>query len=173
MPKKRDLSPEQRRLIDAYIELRSYSEAYRRVYPDCDHDGLSTPIKNRANAAFSPAMRAEIARLDAIAEEAERKEIERAAREAAKKWSKADAVNALVGVVRKCERQLDEETARGEGVNTRVADTMRGTIDTLNKMLGYNEPEKQAVDSTISVVFGGDHAAGDDEDGVTIEDLAE
>ncbi len=169
----RVFSPEQRQMIAHYIETRSYVEAYRRVYPECDGDDHRSPVTYRASKAFTKPMRAEIARLDAIAEEAERKEIERAAKEAAKKWSKADAVHALVGVVRKCERQLDDESERGEGVNTRVADTMRGTIDTLNKMLGYNEPEKQAVDSTINVVFGGARTEDDVGDGVTIEDLAE
>ena len=30
----------------------------------------------------------------------------------------------------------------------------RNTIETLNKMMGYNEPEQQKVDNTISITFG-------------------
>lgn len=165
-------SPEQRQLIAHFIETRSYVEAYRSVYPGCDDGSHKSPVTYRASKAFTKPMRAEIARLDAIAEEAERKEIERAAKKAAKKWSKTDAVGSLVNLVRKCERQIGEEFERGEGVNTRVADTMRGTIESLNKMMGYNEPEKQAIDTNIKVIFGGMESGDGDPDG-SLEDYAE
>jgi hypothetical protein len=165
----RALSPEQRQLITHYIETRSYVDAYRRVHPDCDNDGHRTTVAFRAARAFTKPMREEIARLDDIAKEAEQKAIERSAKEAAKLWSKFDSVKSYVNLVKKCEKQIDEETERGEGVNTRVADTMRGTIDSLNKMLGYNEPDKQSVDSVIRVVFGG----GASDDGVSEGSLEE
>jgi hypothetical protein len=170
--KTNEFTREQLDLIDKFIVSRSYVDAFRAVYPDCESDQYKTPVNYRASRAFTKPMRAEIARLDAIAEAAERKEIERAAKEAAKKWSKADSVDALVDVVTKCRKQIIEESERGEGVNTRVADTMRGTIDTLNKMLGYNEPDKQTVDSVVQVVFGGKNE-NDDHFEDSLEDFAE
>ena len=41
-----------------------------------------------------------------------------------------------------------------EPVPQQVALVERNTIETLNKMMGYNEPEKQTVDNTINITFG-------------------
>lgn len=152
--KNNDITPEQRALIDAYMECRSIVGAFRAVHPDCDNDGCTTPVYVRASRAFKDKMRREIDRLDKLKESAEKKEADRAAKEAAKKWSKADSIDALVAIVNACRDEMETDISTGQGVNTRVADTMRGTIDTLNKLLGYNEPEKQEVDNTIRVVFG-------------------
>ena len=157
--KNNDITPEQRALIEAYMECRSIVGAFRAVHPDCDNDGCTTPVYVRASRAFKDKMRREIDRLDRLKETAEKKEADRAAKEAAKKWSKADSIDSLVSIVRTCQNEMDYDTANGGGVNTKLADTIRGTIDTLNKMLGYNEPDKQEIDNTIRVVFGrGQHS---------------
>lgn len=177
--KNNDITPEQRALIDAYMQCRSIVGAFRMVHPDCENDGCTTTVYVRASRAFNAKVRSEIDRLDKLHETAEKKAAERAAKEAAKKWSKADSIDALVTIVNACRDEMETDIATGQGVNTRVADTMRGTIDTLNKLLGYNEPEKQEVDNTICVVFGkqksSDGADGPDidNDDLSLEDYAE
>lgn len=174
--KNNDITPEQRALIDAYMQCRSIVGAFRMVHPDCENDGCTTTVYVRASRAFNDKVRSEIDRLDKLHETAEKKAAERAAKEAAKKWSKADSIDALVTIVNACRDEMETDIATGQGVNTRVADTMRGTIDTLNKLLGYNEPEKQEVDNTICVVFGkqksSDGADGPDVDNDDLSDLS-
>lgn len=162
--KNNDITPEQRALIEAYMECRSIVGAFRAVHPDCDNDGCTTPVYVRASRAFKDKMRREIDRLDRLKETAEKKEADRAAKEAAKKWSKADSIDSLVSIVRTCQDEMDNDASSGGGVNTKLADTIRGTIDTLNKMLGYNEPDKQEIDNTIRVVFGRSQSPDDSDD---------
>lgn len=162
--KNNDINPEQRAMIEKYMKCRSIVGAFREVHPDCDNDGCTTPVYVRASRAFTDRMRREIDRLDKLKESAEKKEADRAAKEAAKKWSKADSIDALVAIVNACRDEMKIDISTGQGVNTKLADTIRSTIDTLNKMLGYNEPDRQEIDNTIRVVFGRSQSPDDSDD---------
>lgn len=147
-----DLTAEQRELVRVYREVRSYSEAYRRVCPQQANGGSSQPLNIRAAQKFTNRVRREIERLDAEERDAVRKAAEEDARKVAHLWTRYDSVDTLASLAKKCRDALQLHGRDGV-IDPQIARVLTDAVDKLNRMLGYNEPDKSAVDTTVSVVF--------------------
>ena len=153
MGKTKDLSPEQNRLVEEYRRSRNKTEAYKAVYTDWDTRLKEGTVSKRAYDAFTPLM-AEIKRLDKIDEDAQKKAAQKEAEDLRKLWSRRDSVERLIDILDDCQRTRNQAAEDCESIPVAAARLERDTIDSLNKMMGYNEPEKHEVDTTITVEFG-------------------
>ena len=70
MGKTKDLSPEQRVMVDEYRRCRNKTEAYKIAFDDWDLRLKPENVSKAAYAAFTPLVMAEIKRLDKIDEDA-------------------------------------------------------------------------------------------------------
>jgi hypothetical protein len=143
----------QQKLAEEYVRLGTKTDAYKAARPDWEQTAGNN-IYSYACKAFTKEVMAEVERLKTIEKEAERKAAEADAEYCRKLWSKRDSVEGLLDIVRDCRRTREKAQKSGEGVPQQVALVERNTIETLNKMMGYNEPEKATVDNTITVTFG-------------------
>lgn len=153
MGKTKDLSPEQQRLVEEYRRSRSKTEAYKAVYTDWDIRLKEGTVSKRAYDAFTPLM-AEIKRLDKIDEEAQKRAAQKEAEDLRKLWSRKDSVTRLIDILDDCQRTRNQAAAEFKEIPVAAARLERDTVDSLNKMMGYNEPEQHEVDTTITVEFG-------------------
>lgn len=143
------------------------TEAFRLYCPEYQKfAGKSADEKGDKSQAFYHAVEnvferreviAEIRKVQKETERAERKAREAEAKAVAELWSKRDAVSELLSIVKDCQNSRDRANENGEGVPVAVSKLEKETIEALNKMLGYNAPEEQRVDSTVNVEFG-EHA---------------
>ena len=153
MGKTKDLSPEQQRLVEEYRRSRSKTEAYKAVYTDWDIRLKDGTVSKRAYDAFTPLM-GEIRRLDKIDEEAQKRAAQKEAEDLRKLWSRKDSVIRLIDILDDCQRTRNQAAAEFKEIPVAAARLERDTVDSLNKMMGYNEPEQHEVDTTITVEFG-------------------
>ena len=153
MGKTKDLSPEQQRLVEEYRRSRSKTEAYKTVYTDWDIRLKEGTVSKRAYDAFTPLM-AEIKRLDKIDEDAQKRAAQKEAEELRELWSRKDSVIRLIDILDDCQRTRNQAAAKFQEIPVAAARLERDTVDSLNKMMGYNEPEQHEVDTTITVEFG-------------------
>jgi Mg2+ and Co2+ transporter CorA len=153
MGKTKDLSPEQNRLVEEYRRSRNKTEAYKAVYTDWEIRLKEGTVSKRAYDAFAPLM-AEIKRLDKIDEDAQKKAAQKEAEDLRKLWSRKDSVIRLIDILDDCQRTRNYAAEKFQEIPVAAARLERDTVDSLNKMMGYNEPEQQVVDTTITVEFG-------------------
>ena len=153
MGKTKDLSPEQQRLVEEYRRSRSKTEAYKAVYTDWDIRLKEGTVSKRAYDAFTPLM-SEIRRLDKIDEEAQKRAAQKEAEDLRKLWSRKDSVIRLIDILDDCQRTRIQAAVEFKEIPVAAARLERDTVDSLNKMMGYNEPEQHEVDTTITVEFG-------------------
>ena len=153
MGKTKDLSPEQNRLVEEYRRSRNKTEAYKAVYTDWDIRLKEGTVSKRAYDAFTPLM-AEIKRLDKIDEDAQKRAAQKEAEDLLKLWSRKDSVIRLIDILDDCQRTRNQAAAEFQEIPVAAARLERDTVDSLNKMMGYNEPEQHEVDTTITVEFG-------------------
>ena len=79
-------------------------------------------------------------------------------------WSRADSIDHLKQVIDAAREAMrvpvksDDGDVVGYDFEPAAARVIRDTVETINKMQGYNEPEKSEVDARVSVEF----ADGDD-----------
>lgn len=154
MGKTRDLTPEQRVMVEAYRLCRNKTESYKKAFDDWEYRVKPENIYKVAHAAFTPLVMAEIKRLDKIDEAAQKKAAQKDAEELRKLWSRRDSVERLIEILDDCQRTREIAAENGDGVPVQAARLERDTVDSLNKMMGYNEPEQHEVDTTITVEFG-------------------
>lgn len=154
MGKTKDLSPEQRVMVDEYRRCRNKTEAYKIAFDDWDLRLKPENVSKAAYAAFTPLVMAEIKRLDKIDEDAQKKAAQKEAEELRKLWSRKDSVIRLIDILDDCQRTRNQAAAEFQEIPVAAARLERDTVDSLNKMMGYNEPEQQVVDTTITVEFG-------------------
>lgn len=154
MGKTRDLSPEQRVMVDEYRRCRNKTEAYKIAFDDWDLRLKPENVSKAAYAAFTPIVMAEIKRLDKIDEEAQKKAAQKEAEDLRKLWSRKDSVIRLIDILDDCQRTRNQAAAEFQEIPVAAARLERDTVDSLNKMMGYNEPEQHEVDTTITVEFG-------------------
>ena len=144
--------------IDRYM-ANGYdrTEAYKAAYA-VDSEAKEESIKRLAYKIHGlPQVEAEIKRriteLSAIdAEQTIKERIKARA-----KWSRDDSINALKKIVSTCIDGMAVHDDDGSIIKTdaAAANSARGAIDSINKMLGYNEPEKSDVTNTITIDLGG------------------
>ena len=154
MGKTRDLSPEQRVMVDEYRRCRNKTEAYKIAFDDWELRLKPENVSKAAYAAFTPIVMAEIKRLDKIDEEAQKKAAQKEAEDLRKLWSRKDSVIRLIDILDDCQRTRNQAAENCESIPVAAARLERDTVDSLNKMMGYNEPEQHEVDTTINVEFG-------------------
>lgn len=153
--KARVLTDTQMALVDAYMANGGIKiDAYKQVYDDWE---IRTKPENLYSAAynkFTKEVMAEIRSREKAMQDAQKKAAEKDAEECRKLWSRKDSVSHLVSIVSDCQRTREDAMADGDGVPVAVSRLERDTVDSLNKMMGYNEPEQQQVDQTVTVDFG-------------------
>jgi hypothetical protein len=154
MGKTKDLSPEQRVMVDEYRRCRNKTEAYKIAFDDWDLRLKPENVSKAAYAAFTPLVMAEIKRLDKIDEDAQKKAAQKEAEDLRKLWSLKDSVMRLIDILDDCQRTRNYAAEKFQEIPVAAARLERDTVDSLNKMMGYNEPEQQVVDTTITVEFG-------------------
>lgn len=154
MGKTKDLSPEQRVMVDEYRRCRNKTEAYKIAFDDWDLRLKPENVSKAAYAAFTPLVMAEIKRLDKIDEDAQKKAAQKEAEDLRKLWSRKDSVIRLIDILDDCQRTRNQASEAMQEIPVAAARLERDTVDSLNKMMGYNEPEQQVVDTTITVEFG-------------------
>jgi hypothetical protein len=154
MGKTKDLSPEQRVMVDEYRRCRNKTEAYKIAFDDWDLRLKPENVSKAAYAAFTPLVMAEIKRLDKIDEDAQKKAAQKEAEDLRKLWSRKDSVIRLIDILDDCQRTRNQAAEAMQEIPVAAARLERDTVDSLNKMMGYNEPEQQVVDTTITVEFG-------------------
>lgn len=149
------LTETQEALVNAFMANGgNKTEAYKTVYDDWEIRAKPENVYNCANAKFSKEVMAEIRRRQKDIQIAQKKAAEKDAEECRKLWSRKDSVSHLVSIVVDCQRTREDAMAVGDGVPVAVSRLERDTVDSLNKMMGYNEPEQQQIDQTITVDFG-------------------
>lgn len=79
MGKTKDLSPEQRVMVEEYRKCRSKTEAYKVAYDDWELRLKPENVSKAAYAAFTPLVMAEIKRLDRLDEDARRRAVQKEA----------------------------------------------------------------------------------------------
>lgn len=154
------LSEEQEALVDAYMATGSYTDGYKRVYTDwmvrTQDDTVS--VCKAAHRVYTDKVRREIDRRTRMLDKAQKKAAEKTAKEeyeeCRKLWSRADSVRSLVGIISDCQRAREDAMEQGEGVPVSVSRLERDSIESVNKMMGYNAPEEVQQDTTITVDFG-------------------
>lgn len=113
-----------------------------------------------ANLIFKrPLVRAEIERLLAAEQQARADAYKDQIAEELSRWSRDDSIDHLKRIVAASMNAM-ETPVRGDSGETvgydfdpAAARVAKETIDSLNKMQGYNEPEKSEVDAKIRVEF--------------------
>lgn len=147
------LTDDLRTMIQLRRSGKTAAEAYSTVFPIAD-DVPRAQLNNIAAAAFRmKCVREEMERLDKEDQRAIRQQAEADAKSCRKIWSRTDSVQRLVDILNDCEATRKESMQTGDGVPVPVARLERDTVDSLNKMMGYNEPEKSEVDTTMNIVF--------------------
>lgn len=149
MKRKRGLKAVEKRLVEEYIDCRSFAEAYRRVMPDAE--GMpAIDVARKASRAFTAEMREEIEEFDRMEEEARERAAVYHARKALAAWSPLDSVQTMIENIDRMKSQMDAlEGCADDGDKRAIYDKMsdlgeevRKTVEALNKMLGYNAPER-------------------------------
>ena len=151
----------QRRLAEEYLKIGTKVGAYKAVRTDWRDAVGDANVHQYASRAFTDDVMAEYSRLKTLAADAERKAAEEDAAYCRQLWSKRKSVEQLVDIIRDCERTRMLAREAGEAVPSQVAMVEKNTVDTLNKMMGYNEPEKATVDNTINITFGNGEEGAD------------
>lgn len=154
------LDAEEEELVRAYMSTGSYTDGYKMVYPDwavrTKDDSVS--VCKAAGRVYTPKIRREIARQKRLTEKAQQKAAEKTAKEEyeelRKLWSRRDSVEHLVSIIADCQRTREDAMADGDGVPVSVSRLERDTIDTVDKLMGYDAPQEIQQDTTITVGFG-------------------
>lgn len=157
----KELNKKQKAFIDAYIDCGNKLEAFKRAGYKMTDDKTPYYYSNQALKRFNhPAVQAEIKRREALIKEATDKAIIEKAANIMEKWSREDSIDALKEIYHTSAHEMrkeiydDDGNVNGYTYNPAAANQARGAIDSINKMLGYNEPEKSQVDATVSVDLG-------------------
>lgn len=109
-------------------------------------------------------VREEIERLLAAEQQARADAYKAQTAEELERWSRDDSIDHLKQVILAAQEAMrvplknDDGDVVGYDFDPSAARVIRDTVETLNKMQGYNEPEKSEVDAKVSVEF----ADGDD-----------
>ena len=151
-------------MIEAFLAGASKHDAYLTAFPEkvIPENQIHTVIKREF---AKKEVMAEIERRNKVREKALEKRAESEIERINKLWSREDSVRHLVDIISDCERTRKHRGVGGkdEAVVTRLE---RDTVDSLNKMLGYDAPIKIDADSKVTVSFdtgSGDQSAGEDD----------
>ena len=163
-PKKR-CSPEQLKMIDAFMAGASKKDAFALAFPERAARNKD-PYSIATNEFAKPLVKAEVDRREAARENAINDAAMSEAEHIASLWSREDSVRRLIEIADDCQRAriAAQEAAEDGSVGdfpVMTARLERDTVDSLNKMLGYDAPVKIDQDQHIHVVFDGGDADED------------
>lgn len=157
---KRRCSAEQTRMIDAYMAGTTKKDAFILAFPERAAKIRDLPCA--AGKEFAkPVVADEVKRREAARDRAIESAAMSEAEHIASLWSREDSVRRLIEIADDCQRaRIAAQEAEGEDFPVMTARLERDTVDSLNRMLGYDAPVKIDQDQHIHVVFDG----GDDSD---------
>lgn len=161
------LSPREVKFVQCYARCGNKSTAYREAGYSVGNM-CATQIASNANRIYRrPLVQEEIKRLKTAEEEARMEAYKAEMTQQFSQWSRDDSLDALKVVVQEAQRAMRKPITDSEGNVTgytfdpAAARVVRDAVESLNKMQGYNEPEKSEVDAVINVAFdGGDEYSG-------------
>lgn len=162
---KRRCSAEQTRMIDAYMAGATKKDAFILAFPERAAKIRDLPCA--AGKEFAkPVVADEVKRREAARDRAIESAAMSEAEHIASLWSREDSVRRLIEIADDCQRaRIAAQEAAEDGTvgdfPVMAARLERDTVDSLNKMLGYDAPVKIDQDQHIHVVFDG---ADDGED---------
>lgn len=149
------LKKEQKELAKLYVKYGEKTRAYREAYPEKAAKISRGSLHSYASAAFTADVMAEVERLQKLSEDAERKAAEKEAEDCAKLWSRQKSVKSLLSIMDDCVRTRDKAREADEPIPYTAAQVEKQCIDSLNKMMGYNEPERLENDTNITIEYVG------------------
>lgn len=157
--RKRPCTDKELAFCASYAAHGNKSQAFRDAGYSCGNMD-ATAIASNAQAIFlRKCVQEEISRLLAAKEQARAEAYKEEFAAQLAQWSRDDSLNALRDVVEKAKGAIRTPVYGPDGeivdykFDSAAARVIRDTIETLNKMQGYNEPEKSEVDAVISVAF--------------------
>lgn len=164
---RKSLSEKEMKFVQCFARTGNKSLAYREAGYAVGNMH-STQIAANANRIYRrPMVQAEIDRLKTAEEEARMDAYKAEMAQQLSQWSREDSLDALKEVVQEAKGAMRKPIYDSEGneigysFDPAAARVVRDAVESLNKMQGYNEPEKSEVDAVISVAFdGGDDFAG-------------
>ena len=164
---RKSLSDKEMKFVQCFARTGNKSLAYREAGYSVGNMH-STQIASNANRIYRrPMVQAEINRIKAAEEEVRMDAYKAEMTQQLSQWSREDSLDALKRVVQEAMRAMQKPIVNSAGevedytFDPAAARVVRDAVESLNKMQGYNEPEKSEVDAVISVAFdGGDDFAG-------------
>ncbi|MBR2131509.1 MAG: terminase small subunit [Oscillospiraceae bacterium] len=163
---RKSLSDREMKFVQCFARTGNKSLAYREAGYSVGNMH-STQIASNANRIYRrPLVQEEINRIKAAEEEVRMDAYKAEMTQQLSQWSRDDSLDALKVVVQDALRAMRKPILDSEGneigysFDPAAARVVRDAVESLNKMQGYNEPEKSEVDAVINVAFadGGDFA---------------
>lgn len=164
---RKSLSEKEMKFVQCFARTGNKSLAYREAGYAVGNMH-TTQIASNANRIYRrPMVQAEIDRLKTAEEEARMDAYKAEMAQQLSQWSREDSLDALKVVVQEAQRAMRKPIYDSNGevngytFDPAAARVVRDAVESLNKMQGYNEPEKSEVDAVINVAFAdGDEFAG-------------
>lgn len=161
---KNGCSPVQMAMIDAYMAGSSKTEAFTAAFPE--RAAKSTRPAGQATREFAKkAVVEEVARREAARDAALKEAAMGEAERVTELWSREDSVRRLLEIADACRERRREVDEYGCLIMDRdgiaAARLERDTVDSLNKMLGYDAPVRLEQDQSLTVRFASDPGAED------------
>lgn len=151
MAKDKVCSKEEMLIVSAYVDGCSKAEAYVKVFGNPKGKTSATVLASQLFAREH--VRKEVQRRKAEMEKASAQRSVEEMKKCQQLWSRSDSVKRLIDILDDCQRTRSED-----GINKDTVQTVRlerDTVDSLNRMLGYNEAEKIEADTTVKVEMDG------------------
>lgn len=161
---KNPCSPQQLAMIDGYFAGKTKKQAFIDAFPE---RGKMKAVSTMAWEEFQKIPVAEeVRRREAARDSAMQAASMSEAEHIAKLWSREDSVRRLIEIADDCQRaRVEAQMAADDGTvgdfPVMTARLERDTVESLNKMLGYDAPVKLAQDQQIHVVFDGGDGSED------------
>lgn len=151
-------------MIDAYMAGATKLEAFKAAFPE--RAARQKKPSNAAGMEFArPEVMDEINRRMAAQEAALKEAAMGEAERVTALWSREDSVRRLMEIADDCRRRRhstegEEELMDRDGIA--AARLERDTVESLNKMLGYDAPVRVDADQSITVRFAAADDGGED-----------
>lgn len=160
------LTAKESAFAQCFVRTGNKSAAFRESYSVGNMN--ATQVAANANRVYKrPAVQEEIKRLQAVEEELRQDAYRAQMLDEMSQWSRADSLDKLRQVVIAASEAMrtpienEDGAVVGYSFDASAARVVRDTVETINKMQGYNEPDKSEVEAVISVAFSeGEDFAG-------------
>lgn len=162
--RKRPCTDKELAFCASYAAHGNKSQAFRDAGYSCGNMDATAIASNAQSIFLRKCVQEEISRLLAAKEQARAEAYKEEFAAQLAQWTRDDSLNALREIVGKAMEAVRAPICGEDGeivgykFDSAAARVVRDAVESLNKMQGYNEPEKSEVDAVISVAFadGGD-----------------